>query len=40
MPLGREIDLGPGHIVFDVDPALPPPKGAVAQPPLFGAYLL
>jgi len=26
MPLGMEIGLGPGHIVLDGDPALPPPK--------------
>jgi len=32
MPLGREVDLGPGDIVLDGDPA--PPKGA--QPPIFG----
>ena len=31
MPLGREVGLGPGHIVLDVDPAPPPQKGA--QPP-------
>jgi len=32
MPLGREVGLGPGHIVLDGDPA-PPQKGA--QPPIF-----
>jgi len=26
MPLGMEVDLGPGHIVLDGDPA-PPRKG-------------
>jgi len=26
MPLGMEVDLGPGHIVLDGDPA-PPVKG-------------
>jgi len=26
MPLGREVGLGPGHIVLDGDPAPPPPK--------------
>ena len=26
MPLGVEVGLGPGHIVLDGDPALPPPK--------------
>ena len=36
MPLGTEVDLGPGHIVLDpFDPALPA-KGA-QQPPLFSA---
>ena len=34
MPLAREVDLGPGHIVLDEDPALP--KGA--QHPLFSAH--
>ena len=33
MPLGTEVDLGPGHIVLDGDPA-PSPKGA-QQPPSF-----
>ena len=27
MPLGREVDFVPGHIVLDGDPAPPPPKG-------------
>jgi len=36
MPLGTLIDLGPGHIVLDGDPALP--QGA--QPPVFGPCLL
>jgi len=27
MPLGMEVGLGPGHVVLDGDPALPPPKG-------------
>jgi len=33
MRLGTEVDLGPGDIVLDVDPAPPsrPPKGALAQ---------
>jgi len=26
MPLGREVGLGPGHIVLDGDPPAPPPK--------------
>jgi len=33
MQLGTEVDLGPGDIVLDGDPA-PPPKGA-QQPPSF-----
>jgi len=37
MPLGRKVDLGPGDIVLDGDPALP--KGA-QQPPLLGSCLL
>ena len=37
-PLGTEVDLGPGHIVLDGDPA-PPAKGA-QQPPLFDPCLL
>jgi len=37
-PLGTEVDLGPGHIVLDGDPAHPA-KGA-QQPPLFGPCLL
>ena len=32
MPLGRELGLGPGHIVLDGDPALPPPKGHSLPP--------
>ena len=36
LPLGMEVDLGPGHIVLDGDPA--PPKGV--QPPILGPYLL
>jgi len=32
-PLGTEVDLGPGQIVLDEDPA-PPAKGA-QQPPSF-----
>jgi len=34
MPLGREVDLGPGDIVLDGDPAfpVPPPKGTAASP--------
>jgi len=37
MPLGREVGLGPGHIVLDGDPALPPPKGH-SPTPNFGLY--
>jgi len=33
MPLGTEVDRGPGHTVLDGDPA-PPSKGA-QQPPCF-----
>jgi len=36
-PFGTEVDLGPGHIVLDGDPAAP--KGA-PQPPLFCPCLL
>jgi len=35
--------LGPGHIVLDGDPALPPPKGhslPLSHPLIFGPYLL
>jgi len=39
MPLGTEVDLGPGHIVLDGDPA-PPAKGAQHPSPLFGRCLL
>ena len=34
MPLGTEVDLGPGHIVIDGDPVPPTAKGA-QQPPSF-----
>jgi len=37
MPLDMELDLGPGDIVLDGDPA--PLKRGTA-PPLFGPYLL
>ena len=30
MKLGKQVGLGPGHIVLDVDPAAPPPKGGKA----------
>jgi len=35
MPLGTEVDLGPGHIVLDGDPA--PPRKGHSSPPLFGS---
>ena len=38
MPLGMQVDLGPGHIVLDGDPAPPPSKGHC--PPILGPYLL
>jgi len=31
MKLGKQVGLGPGHIVFDGDPAPPPPKGHSPQ---------
>ena len=31
MPLGKEVDLGPGDIVLDGDPALLPAKGHNSQ---------
>jgi len=37
MPLGMEVDVGPGDSVLDGDPA-PPQKGA--HPPIFGPCLL
>jgi len=40
MPLGTNVDLGPGHIVLDGDPAAPPPVKGAQQPPLFGQCLL
>jgi len=36
IPLGREVGLGPGHIVLHGDPALPPQKGH--SPPNFCPY--
>ena len=38
MPLGMQVDLGPGHIVLDGDPAPPLSKGH--SPPILGPYLL
>jgi len=37
MQLGTEVDLSPGHIVLDGDPALA--KGAQQPPPLFSAHV-
>ena len=37
MPLGTEVDLGPGHIVLDGVPA--PAKGAQQSPPLFRTHV-
>jgi len=34
-----EVDLGPGHIVLDGDPA-PSPRKGLSSPPLFGPCLL
>jgi len=39
MPLGTVVGLGPGDIVLDGDPSLPPPK-AEQHSLLFGACLL
>jgi len=39
MPLGKEVCLGPGHIVLDGEPGSQlPDKGA--QPPIFGPCLV
>jgi len=40
MPHGAKVDLGPGYIVLDGDPARPPPKkkGGTAPPVL--AYVV
>jgi len=37
VPLGREVDLGPGYIVLDEDPA---PHTTGHSPPIFGLCLL
>jgi len=39
MPLGTEVDLGPGDIVLDGDPVRPPKRG-IAPPPIFSPCLL
>ena len=40
MPLGTEVDLSPGHIVLDGDPAHLPQKGALHGPQVFGPCLV
>jgi len=40
MPLSTEVDLSPGHIVLDGDPAPRPPRTGHSSPPLFGPCLL
>ena len=40
MTLGMEVGLGPGHIVLDEDPALPPQKGGGHSSPQFSAHVL
>jgi len=39
MPLGTGVDLDPGHIVLDMDPAPPPSKRTQQPPPLFSAHV-
>jgi len=39
-PLGTEVDLGPGHIVLDGDPAPTAKRAQQRSPPLFGPCLL
>ena len=39
MPLGVEVDLGPGDFVLDGDPALPSPKKGTEPPPQFSAHV-
>jgi len=39
MPLGTEIDVGPGDIVLDGGPNSPQNK-RVQQPPLFGPFIV
>ena len=39
MKLRTHVGLSPGHIVLNLDPALPPPKGHSPHP-IFGPYLL
>ena len=40
MKLGKQVRLGPGHIVLDGDPAPPPLEGRGGASPIFGPYLL
>ena len=40
MPLGVEVDLGPGHIVLDGDQAPPTERRTAQQPPPFSPCLL
>ena len=40
MPLGMEVGLNPGDIVFDGDPASHPQKGVESPSPIFGPCLL
>jgi len=35
MALGTEVGLGPGHVVLDADPALPPQKKGGRALPIF-----
>jgi len=38
MKHGKQVSLGPGHIVLDGEPPPLPPNGR--RPPIFGPYLL
>ena len=40
MPLGTEVDLGPGDIVLHGDPSPPQKGGTAAPPPLFGPCIV
>jgi len=40
MKLGKQVGLGPGHIVLDGDPASPTPPKGHSPLPIFGPYLL
>ena len=39
IPLGRDVDLSPGHIVLDGDPAPPPQKKNGGTAPQFSAHV-